>query len=144
MEYLIMEYKISLADDTKTDNNNCALNAVAIALSKPYYRVYKTFKSVGRRGGKGSSINQITRAINLLKNDIAAGEDLLNKKDKLLSEWQDPTYVKISLDKFAKMYPTGKFIVIKSKHALALVDGIWYDNTMPNPRAYVKCFYRVE
>ena len=139
-----MEYKISLADDTKTDNNNCALNAVAIALTKPYYKVYKAFKSVGRRGGKGSSINQITRAINLLKNDIAAGEDLLNKKDKLLYEWQDPTYVKISLDKFAKMYPTGKFIVIKSRHALALVDGVWYDNTMPNPRAYVKCFYRVE
>ena len=139
-----MEYKISLADQTLTDNNNCALNAVAIALNKPYYRVYKAFKSVGRRGGKGSSINQITRAINLLKNDIAAGEDLLNKKDKLLSEWQDPTYVKISLDKFAKMYPTGKFIVIKSRHALALVDGIWYDNAIPNPRAYVKCFYRVE
>ena len=139
-----MEYKISLADQTLMDRNNCALNAVSIALSKPYYRVYKAFKSVGRRGGKGSSINQITRAINLLKNDIAAGEDLLNKKDKLLSEWQDPTYVKISLDKFAKMYPTGKFIVIKSRHALALVDGIWYDNAMPNPRAYVKCFYRVE
>lgn len=139
-----MEYKISLADQTLTDNNNCALNAVAIALSKPYYRVYKAFKSVGRRGGKGSSINQITRAINLLKNDIAAGEDLLNKKDKLLSEWQDPTYLKISLDKFAKLYPNGKFIVIKSKHALALVDGVWYDNAMPNPRAFVKCFYRVE
>ena len=139
-----MNYKISLADQTLSDRNNCALNAVSIALNKPYYRVYKAFKSVGRRGGKGSSINQITRAINLVKNDIAAGEDLLNKKDKLLSEWQDPTYVKISLDKFAKMYPTGKFIVIKSRHALALVDGIWYDNTMPNPRAYVKCFYRVE
>ena len=139
-----MNYKISLADQTLMDRNNCALNAVAIALNKPYYRVYKAFKSVGRRGGKGSSINQITRAINLLKNDIAAGEDLLNKKDKLLSEWQDPTYVKITLDKFAKMYPTGKFIVIKSRHALALVDGIWYDNAIPNPRAYVKCFYRVE
>ena len=139
-----MEYKISLADDTHMDRNNCALNAVSIALSKPYYSVYKTFKSVGRRGGKGSSINQITRAINLLKNDITHGEDLLSKKHKLFSEWKEPTYLKISLDKFAKMYPTGKFIVIKSKHALALVDGIWYDNSMPNPRAYVKCFFRVE
>ena len=139
-----MQYIKQLADITLSDRNNCALNAVSIALTKPYYSVYKTFKSVGRRGGRGSSINQITRAINLLKNDITEGEDLLNKKDKLLSEWQDPTYLKISLDKFAKLYPNGKFIVIKSKHALALVDGVWYDNSMPNPRAYVKCFYRVE
>jgi hypothetical protein len=139
-----MRYEISLADDTKTDRNNCALNAVSIALTKPYYSVYRTFKSVGRRGGKGSSINQITRAINLLKNDIAQGEDLLNKKDKLISEWQDPTYLKISLANFARLYPAGKFIVIKSRHALALVNGVWYDNDVPNPRAYVKCFYRVE
>ena len=139
-----MEYVKQLADITLSDRNNCALNAVSIALTKPYYSVYRTFKSLGRRGGRGSSINQITRAINLLKNDITEGEDLLNKKDKLLSEWQDPTYLKISLDKFAKLYPNGKFIVIKSRHALALVDGVWYDNTMPNPRAYVKCFYRVD
>ena len=139
-----MEYKISLADDTNSDRNNCALNAVAIALSKPYYQVYKVFKLVGRRGGKGSSINQITKAINLVKNDIIEGEHLLSKVEKLIAEWQEPTYFKITLDKFAKMYPTGKFIVIKSRHALALVDGVWYDNAMPNPRAFVKCFYRVE
>lgn len=139
-----MEYKISLADDTKTDNNNCALNAVSIALSKPYYRVYKAFKSVGRRGGRGSSIRQITDAVTLLKIDSWEDMSLNTLADKVVSEYKTPTYVKITLDKFAKMYPTGKFIVIKSRHALALVNGVWYDNSMPNPRAYVKCFYRVE
>ena len=139
-----MEYKISLADQTLMDRNNCALNAVAIALNKPYYRVYKAFKSVGRRGGKGSSIRQITDAITLLKIDQWENMSINTLADKVVTEYKTPTYLKITLNKFAKMYPTGKFIVIKSRHALALVDGVWYDNTMPNPRAYVKCFYRVE
>jgi hypothetical protein len=102
------------------------------------------FKTVGRRGGKGSSIKQITDAITLLKIDGEVGMTIDKIKDKVLSLYKPPTYLKISLDKFAKMYPTGKFIVIKSRHALALVDGVWYDNSMPNPRAYVKCFFRVE
>jgi hypothetical protein len=139
-----MEYKIKLADDIGIDRNNCALNAVSIALSKPYYRVYKAFKSVGRRGGKGSSIRQITDAITLLKIDQWDSMTIDTLADKVVSEYKTPTYLKITLNKFAKMYPTGKFIVIKSRHALALVDGVWYDNAMPNPRAYVKCFYRVE
>jgi hypothetical protein len=139
-----MEYKISLADDTRMDRNNCALNAVSIALTKPYYSVYRTFKSVGRRGGKGSSIRQITDAVTLLKIDSWENMSINTLADKVVSEYKPPTYVKITLDKFAKMYPTGKFIVVKSRHALALVDGVWYDNSMPNPRAYVKCFYRVE
>jgi hypothetical protein len=139
-----MEYKISLADDTQMDRNNCALNAVSIALNKPYYRVYKAFKSVGRRGGKGSSIRQITDAVTLLRIDSWENMSINTLADKVVSEYKTPTYVKITLDKFAKMYPTGKFIVIKSRHALALVDGVWYDNAMPNPRAYVKCFFRVE
>jgi hypothetical protein len=139
-----MEYKISLADDTQMDRNNCALNAVSIALNKPYYEVYRVFRSVGRRGGRGSSIKQITDAVTLLKIDGEPGMTIDKIKEKVLSLYKPPTYLKISLDKFAKMYPTGKFIVIKSRHALALVDGVWYDNTMPNPRAYVKCFFRVE
>ena len=139
-----MNYKISLADQTLMDRNNCALNAVAIALNKPYYRVYKAFKSVGRRGGKGSSIRQITDAITLLRIDQWESMTIDTLADKVVTKYKTPTYLKITLDKFAKMYPTGKFIVIKSRHALALVDGIWYDNAIPNPRAYVKCFYRVE
>jgi hypothetical protein len=139
-----MEYKISLADQTLMDRNNCALNAVSIALSKPYYEVYRVFKSVGRKGGKGSSINQITNAIAVLKIDPELGMTIDKIKAKVESLYKPPTYLKITLDKFAKMYPTGKFIVIKSRHALALVDGVWYDNTTPNPRAFVKCFYRVE
>ena len=139
-----MQYVKQLADITLSDRNNCALNAVAIALNKPYYRVYKAFKSVGRRGGKGSSIRQITDAITLLKIDQWDKLSIDTLADKVVTEYKTPTYLKITLDKFAKMYPTGKFIVIKSRHALALVDGVWYDNAVPNPRAYVKCFYRVD
>ena len=132
-----MEYVKQLADITNTDRNNCALNAMAIVLNKPYYEVYQTFKDFGRRGGKGSTIRTITTALNVLKYDH-------NNKDNSLNAWQMPTKVKLSLSKFAKMYPKGKYYVIKSRHALALIDGVWYDNQVPNPRSYVKYFFKVD
>jgi hypothetical protein len=130
-----MEYVKQLADITETDRNNCALNAMSIVLNKPYYEVYQTFKDFGRRGGKGASVRMITTALNVLK---------YNHKEEAINNWQMPTKVKLSLAKFAKMYPTGKYYVIKSRHALALIDGVWYDNQKPNPRAYVKYFFKVD
>jgi hypothetical protein len=130
-----MEYVKQLADITETDRNNCALNAMSIVLNKPYYEVYQTFKDFGRRGGKGASVRMITTALNVLK---------YNHKEEAINNWQMPTKLKLSLAKFAKMYPTGKYYVIKSRHALALIDGVWYDNQVPNPRSYVKYFFKVD
>jgi hypothetical protein len=130
-----MEYVKQLEDITHTDRNNCALNAMSIILGKPYYEVYKTFSKHGRVGGKGSSVRMITVALNVLKQ---------GSPEKAINNWQMPTKLKLSLSKFAKMYPTGKYYVIKSNHALALIDGVWYDNQEPNPRSYVKWFFKVD
>ena len=130
-----MEYVKQLADITYSDRNNCALNAMAIVLNKPYYEVYKTFKKHGRVGGKGSSVRMITVALNVLQKGTP---------EKAIEDFQMPTKLKLSLSKFAKMYPTGKYYVIKSNHALALINGVWYDNQVPNPRSYVKYFFKVD
>lgn len=130
-----MEYIKQLKDPTGLDRNNCALNAMAIVLNKPYYEVYQAFKSFGRRGGKGSTIKMITCALNAFKG---------LSREELEKNFQYPTKVKLSLSKFAKMYPKGKYYVIKSRHALALIDGVWYDNQVPNPRSYVKYFFKVD
>jgi hypothetical protein len=130
-----MQYVKQLADISKTDHNNCALNAMAIVLNKPYYDVYETFKDHGRVRGKGTSVRTITTALNVLKQ---------GSPEKAINNWQMPTKMKVSLAKFARMYPTGRYYVIKSGHALALIDGVWYDNQVPNPRAYVKYFFKVD
>jgi hypothetical protein len=130
-----MEYVKHLADITSMDKNNCALNAMSIVLGKPYYEVYKTFLEHGRVGGKGSSVRMITTAFNVLKQGTP---------EKAINNWQMPTKIKMSLAKFAKQYPKGKYYVIKSRHALALIDGVWYDNQVPNPRTYVKYFFKVD
>ena len=136
-----MEYVKQLADITQTDRNNCALNAMSIVLNRPYYSVYETFKSFGRVGGKGASVRMITEALNTLKWHKEADVPI----DKWIkTKFQHPTKLKLSLAKFAKQYPKGKYYVIKSKHALALIDGVWYDNQTPNPRAYVKYFFKVD
>ena len=130
-----MEYIKSLADPSGLDRNNCALNAMSIVLNKPYYSVSETFKTLGRVRGKGASIRMITEALNTFKHYPGVAD---------INNYQMPTKLKISLAKFAKMYPKGKYYVIKSKHALALIDGVWYDNQKPNPRAYVKYFFKVD
>ena len=130
-----MEHIKLLVDPTLSDRNNCALNAMSIVLNKPYYDVYRTFKDHGRVTGKGSSIRMITTALNILKQ---------GSPEKAINNWQMPTKLKLSLAKFAKQYPKGKYYVIKSNHALALIDGVWYDNQEPNPRSYVKWFFKVE
>ena len=131
----MMEYIKQLEDPTRLDRNNCALNAMAIVLNKHYYSVYQTFKDFGRVGGKGSSVRVITMALNVLKQGTP---------EKAINNWQMPTQIKMSLSKFAKQYPKGKYYVIKSRHALALIDGVWYDNQVPNPRSYVKYFFKVD
>jgi hypothetical protein len=130
-----MEYVKQLADITLSDRNNCALNAMAIILAKPYYEVYKTFSKHGRVGGKGASVRMITVALNVLQKGTP---------EAAMENFQMPTKLKISLSRFAKMYPKGKYYVIKSRHALALIDGVWYDNQVPNPRSYVKWFFKVD
>ena len=130
-----MDYVKQLADITYSDRNNCALNAMSIILNKPYYEVYKTFSKHGRVGGKGSSVRMITVALNVLKQ---------GSTEKAMENFQMPTRMKMSLAKFAKQYPSGKYYVIQSRHALALSDGVWYDGREPNPRSYVKYFFKVD
>jgi hypothetical protein len=130
-----MEYVKQLADITLSDRNNCALNAMSIVLNKPYYDVYKMFKDHGRVGGKGASVRMITTALNVLKQGTP---------EKAINNFQMPIKIKMSLANFAKLYPKGKYYVIKSRHALALIDGVWYDNQVPNPRSYVKWFFKVD
>lgn len=130
-----MQYIKMLADPSGSDRNNCALNAMAIVLAKPYYIVSETFKAHGRVRGKGTSVRIITTALNVLKH---------GSPEEAMNNWQMPTKLKLSLSKFAKMYPKGKYYVIKSNHALALIDGVWHDNQVPNPRSYVKYFFKVD
>jgi hypothetical protein len=130
-----MEYIKSLADPSGSDRNNCALNAMSIVFRMPYYHVAETFKALGRGKGKGVSVRMITQALNTFKH-------YPNEAD--INNYQMPTKMKMSLAKFAKMFPKGKYYVIKSRHALALIDGVWYDNQVPNPRSYVKYFFKVD
>lgn len=136
-----MDYIKQLEDITNTDRNNCALNAMAIVFNLPYYEVYSKFKQFGRVGGKGSSLMTVTAVLNCFS--------WYRDSDVPISKWiktkgKNPTKLKMTLDKFAKQYPKGKYYVVKHNHALALIDGVWYDNQVPNPRSYVKYFFKVE
>lgn len=136
-----MEYIRELRDITLSDRNNCALNAMAIVFNLPYYEVYSKFKQFGRVTGKGSNLVTVTAVLNCF--------EWYREADVPITKWiktrgKRPTKLKMTLEKFAKQYPKGKYYVIKSGHALALIDGVWYDNQVPNPRSYVKYFFKVD
>ena len=136
-----MEYIKQLTDDTGMDRNNCALNAMAIVFNLPYYEVYSKFKQFGRVGGQGSSLVTVTAVLNCFRWYREANVPITKW---IKTKGKNPTQLKMTLAKFARQYPTGKYYVIKSNHALALIDGVWYDNQVPNPRSYVKYFFKVD
>ena len=139
-----MEYIKKIVHAPSEDCNSCALNATSIALDVPYYDVYKVYKAFGRVHGRGSSWLMMACSINWLMNaekdyQIENEEDII----KVKGNWKMPTHLNITLKKFAELFPKGRYIVVKSQHALALIDGVWYDNHEPNPKARVKHFYKV-
>ena len=139
-----MEYVNKIAHVKGEDRNCCALNATALTMDIPYYDVYKVYKAFGRIHGRGCSTLMMSCSINWLMN-AEKDYNIDNEDDviKVRGNWRMPTYLNMTLEKFAKQYPKGRYIVVKSNHALALIDGVWYDNHEPNPRARVKHFYRI-
>jgi len=139
-----VEYVNKIAHIKGEDRNCCALNATALTMDIPYYDVYKVYKAFGRVHGRGCSTLMMSCSINWLMNaekdyNIENEEDVI----KVRGNWRMPTYLNMTLEKFAKLFPKGRYIVVKSNHALALIDGVWYDNHEPNPRARVKHFYKI-
>lgn len=98
----------------RSEKNDCSVRATAIALSIPYKTAHKTFLKHGRRWGKGVTV--ITM-LSVLK-------DLTGDKYKTVAS---DAVRKQTLATFIRENPKGKYVIVKSRHAFAVIDGVAYD-----------------
>lgn len=115
-----------------SESNDCSVRATSIALSKPYKSVHKTFLKHGRKWGKGVTIITLMATLR----DIT-GDDL-----KIVAS---DVVRKQTLSTFIKENPKGRYVVIKSRHAFAVIDGVAYDAhpSCCTPRSLVKFAFKL-
>jgi len=111
-----------------SDNNNCAVNALAVAFNVSYDQAYEYASSTwGRKHGKG------TRSITLL-NDLKSDTVRFGKRSKevpAVTFYRQPYALvkrKMKLSTFIKTYGQGTYYLLVRGHALVVRDGVLVDN----------------
>ena len=99
------------------ESNDCTVRSTSLALNKPYNEVHRIYAAMGRKPRKGSTVALMNKAIQCITKDDRV----------MMRALAEPTFAQ-----FARSNPTGKFIVVKRRHAVALIDGVWHD-------AHVSC-----
>jgi len=112
--------------------NDCVVRALSLAFNVQYDEVHKLCAKAGRKPRKGMYRAQTDKVIKQLTGNKDAALDKLPKGKRQ------------TLTTFAKQNPTGKWVVIKSGHAVALIDGVYNDNgtAIGMPRSIVQAYYR--
>lgn len=97
-----------------SESNDCSVRATSIALGKPYKTVHEVFKKHGRKWGKGVTIITLLAVLkDVTKDNIkTVASDVIRKH---------------TLSTFIRENPKGKYVIVKSRHAFAVIDGVAYD-----------------
>lgn len=113
--------------------DDCVVRALSLAFNVQYDEVHKLCAKAGRKPRKGMYRAQTDKVIKQLTGNKDAALDKLPKGKRQ------------TLTTFAKQNPKGKWVVIKSGHAVALIDGVYHDNGSAGhglPRSIVQAYYR--
>jgi len=115
------------------ESNDCAVRAMAVALDKAYEDVHKVCGMAGRPPRKGMTVSEIEKAVHMSTRNP-------DSKFTWMTKHARPTFAQ-----FANSNPTGRFIVVRKGHAVALIDGVWYDAVKSGcgARARVMSFCKV-
>lgn len=94
---------------------DCVIRAISIALGMSWYRVYDELCHVGRED------------CNMPSADVVWGHylQMLGFEPFLLPH---SCPLCITVDEFTKMYPKGTYIIGTGSHAVAVIDGDYYDS----------------
>ena len=117
----------SLAPKDCRDTNACTVNALANTSNMPYAVAHEIAEAAGRKRGKGFWPSVLL---------FHAKKYGVKSKKVLRSS--------LTLQKFIKKFPVGKFYVASSRHAFAVVDGVvldWKDN---GAKVRLKEGYKIE
>lgn len=94
---------------------DCVIRAVSIALNEPWYKIYDELTDVGRMDA------------NMPSADAVWGHYLYSKGfEPFLLPFTCPQCT--TINEFTKMYPKGTYIIGTGTHAVAVIDGNYYDS----------------
>ena len=113
------------------ESNDCTVRATSIAMQMDYDEVHSIYAKHGRRPYRGVTVRKMGEVL----------KSITNKPQEMIRTLDEPTF-----SRFAKEHPKGRFIVVKRGHAVALIDGMWYDAHVScvGGRSKVKFYYEVK
>lgn len=97
---------------------NCTVIALAYSANIPYDEAFELAKQAGRKDNKGFNSKKLIAFANK-----KLGRSCFRKAKRST----------ITVQKFCKKYPTGRYYVRKRGHAYAIIDGVVYDKEKPKP-----------
>jgi hypothetical protein len=118
---------IADANSDIKDRRNCTICALSTAAGIPYNEAFQIGKDAGRKTGRG--FNTAKLALTAKKSGIKIRK--MNHKT-------------LTIQKFLERYPTGRYLVRRSGHAFAIIDGIVYDHLTNTPLQRITDSWNVE
>lgn len=113
------------------ESNDCTVRATSLAMNKPYLEIHKAYEKMGRKPRNGVTVNTMNKTLQLITSSDRV----------MIRALEEPTFAQ-----FAKAHPKGRFIIVKRKHAVALIDGVWHDanEACAGSRCRVKFYYQIQ
>jgi hypothetical protein len=115
------------------ETNDCVVRALSLAFNVEYSKAHELCAQAGREPRRGMFRKQTNVVIKKLSGNPSAEMDTLSRGNRQ------------TLATFARDNAKGKWIVVKRGHAVALIDGVYHDNSSSDqglPRSLVQCYYR--
>ena len=117
---------VKFTANPKNETNDCIIRSIAKATDRPWQNVMK-------------EMCDIAIEMYLMPNNSEVIEEYMYRRKKFVYSPSNPTTVQ----QFAAENPVGRFVICGEDHAIAIVDGDWYDlNDSANTK--VVDFYHVE
>lgn len=127
--------------------NDCAVRALALSTGVTYAKAHGLLKSEGRKDRKGTKLPMVKRSLANLCNEstIANFQEIVPSTPIIHPVHGYPMNPKFpTLQDTVRKYSTGRYLVIATGHALALIDGVVHDKgQISGPRSRVRNIFRI-
>ena len=112
-----LEFARPILDGFRPEKNNCTVTALATVLGVDYGVAFDIAEEAGRKPKRGFKSEILVRYFNK------------KKAEKAGYKFHYAIRSNITVQKFCKRFPTGRFYVRKKGHAFAIVDGTVFDRS---------------
>lgn len=99
------------------EKNDCTIRALAVSACIPYELAHKIGKEAGRQNGRGFFPDVL----------------LKRAKNHYGIKYKKKRYKSVTIQRFVRENPVGRYYVATNNHAFAIINGAIYDNGLNRP-----------